>query len=111
MKSSSPLLLSEALPQLSGELDRLLRAENRPELADQLSSLRIVDRCRCGDDFCATFYAKARSDGAWGPDHETLALDEVASGMLNVDVAGGRIVAVEALFRDDVRARLIQLLG
>lgn len=111
MTLSSPLLLSEALPQLSSELDTLLRAGQRPELADQLSSLHIVDRCRCGDDFCATFYARARPAGAWGPDHETLALDEVATGMLNVDVAGGRIVAVEALYRDDVRARLIELLG
>lgn len=43
MSSTPRLLLTEALPQLSRELDGLLRAEQRPKLADQLSSLRIVE--------------------------------------------------------------------
>ena len=50
------MLLRETLPLLAEELERLLRNEGELQLAEQVSGLQIVDRCRCGDDFCASFY-------------------------------------------------------
>lgn len=40
----------------SEELRGLLMQQGERELAAQVLSLRIVDRCRRGDDFCAMFY-------------------------------------------------------
>ena len=47
------MLVSEAFPELSEELRELLRNKREAELAEQISELKLVDRCRCGDDFCA----------------------------------------------------------
>ncbi|HZU42947.1 MAG TPA: hypothetical protein VE994_09770 [Terriglobales bacterium] len=50
------LLLANTLPAFAAELQRLLTEAAEPELAAQVPGLAILDRCRCGDDFCATFY-------------------------------------------------------
>jgi len=99
----------DLVPDLAAELARLLQAAGRRDLADQLSTLRIVERCRCRDDFCATFYTAPPPRGAWGPGHETVALhpDE---GYLNIDVLNGQIVSVEVLYRNNVRDLLRTLL-
>lgn len=68
--------------------------------------LRIVDRCRCGDDICAAFYGRRKPTGAYGPNHRNVALTP-EEGMLIVDVVDEKLTCVEVLFRDDVR-RLIQ---
>jgi len=47
-------LLEESLPELAGELKLLLATAGEEELASQISSLRLIDRCRCDDSFCAT---------------------------------------------------------
>ena len=49
-------VLGQVLPTLVTELEKLLRAAGDSELADQVSDLPLVARCRCGDDFCATLY-------------------------------------------------------
>ncbi len=36
-------------------------------------------------------------------------LESAETGMINIDLVGGRIVEVEALYRDDVRAALAKL--
>ncbi|MEQ1352774.1 MAG: hypothetical protein ABLT11_02085 [Candidatus Acidiferrum sp.] len=66
----------------------------------------IVDRCRCGDDFCATFYVQPKPEGAYGPGHHNIDLNP-DKGMLIVDVVDGNIVAVQALYRDAFRRKLI----
>ena len=43
-------LLSELLPWFANELAQLLREVDEPELASQVPTLAIHDRCRCGDD-------------------------------------------------------------
>jgi hypothetical protein len=48
--------LAEILPSLASELQELLSNHGEAELAAQISELAIVDRCRCGDDFCSSFY-------------------------------------------------------
>ena len=107
--SQGPLLLESALPDFALELRRLLEREDRADLARQVAGLRLVDRCRCGDDFCATFYTASKRGGAWGPDHETIVLPSADSGMINIDLVAGRIVEVEVLYREDLRAVLATL--
>src|SRR5206468_6841739 len=40
---------------------------NEEELAETISALSVVDRCRCGDAFCAMIYTAPRPAGASGP--------------------------------------------
>ncbi|HEX8920747.1 MAG TPA: hypothetical protein VF766_04685 [Pyrinomonadaceae bacterium] len=108
MKRAKPLL-REAMPELAGELESLLRKNEEAELARQVAGLRIIDRCRCGDDFCATIYAAPKPRAAWGAGHETIALDP-DEGYMNVDLLNGNIVEVEVLFRDEIRDQLLKLL-
>jgi hypothetical protein len=71
--------------------------------------LRIVDRCRCGDDFCASFYTQPKPKGAYGPGYRNIALTP-AKGMLILDVVDGVIANVEVLYRNDIREKLLALL-
>ena len=108
MKESEQLL-KDSLPEFTTELESLLVASNETDLAAQIGELRLVDRCRCGDWFCATFYCTPRPPGAWGPRHRTICLDPI-QGMINVDTVDGRIVEIEVLHRDDVREKLLKLM-
>jgi hypothetical protein len=97
------------MPDLASELETLLTQEAEPNLASQVQKLRIIDRCRCGDNFCATFYTVPKPAGAWGPGHRTIELG-CKTGMLILDVVNDRITCVEVLDRDDVRRKLHELL-
>ena len=99
------LTLAGSLPDLAQELQRLLLAENEPALAAQVPDLQIMSRCHCGDDFCATFYTKAKPRGAYGPGLRNVAL-EPESGYLVLDVVDDRIVGVEVLYRDEIREKI-----
>jgi hypothetical protein len=99
-------MLIELLPALAQELQQLLIEEGESALAAQVPGLRIVDRCRCGDDFCSTFYVRPKPTGAYGTNHRNVALTP-KEGMLILDVVDEQIECVEVLYRDDVR-RLIQ---
>jgi hypothetical protein len=103
------LLLTDTLPEFAAELQQLLIEKGERELAAQVPGLVILDRCRCGDDFCATFYTQPKPAGAYGPSHRnvTLTPDE---GMLILDVVAGEIACVEVLDRKDVREKLDALL-
>ena len=98
-------LLTTVLPDFSRELQALLH--RAPELAASVDQLRIVDRCRCGDDFCATFYTEPPPEGAFGPRHRTISF-EVTDAVI-LDVVEGRIVCVEVLDRPNVRSRLLKV--
>ena len=100
--------LQEAMPELADELTGLLMKDGETKLAQQVPSLRIVDRCRCGDDFCSTIYTAPRPKGAWGNNHETIALDP-NEGCMIIDISGGNIVEIEILYRNQIRERLLQL--
>ena len=101
-------LLQESLPDLADELTSLLRKKNEKELLEKVPLLRLVDRCRCGDDFCATLYTAPKPKGAYGPNHESLSLDP-SSGQLILDLVDRKIVCIEILFREDLRSRILQL--
>jgi hypothetical protein len=95
-------LLRDLLPSLARELRDLLLKQGESDLAGQVWGLRIVDRCRCGDDFCATFYVQPKPEGAYGPTHRNISLEPI-EGMLILDVIDDKIACVEVLYRDEVR--------
>src|ERR1700690_2778995 len=97
--------LAASLPDLAQELQRLLMAQNEPALAAQVPDLRIVDRCPCHDDFCAKFYVQPKPEGAYGPGHFSVDLDP-KKGWIVMDVGDDRIVAVEVLYRDEIREKI-----
>jgi hypothetical protein len=98
--------LAETLPDFALELQQLLVKACEPELAAQIPGLVILDRCRCGDDFCSSFYTKPKPEGRYGPNHDCMDLD-ADEGMVLLDVVAGKIAHVEVLNRDDVRRKLI----
>ena len=98
-----------SLGAFSSELERPIRDAGETVLAEQIANLAIVDRCRCGDSFCSTFYVMPKPPGAYGPGHRNVALDP-QQGMVILDVVNEKIAAVEVLYRDDVRDSLVKLL-
>lgn len=79
--------------------------KGEPELAAQVSGLMILERCRCRDDFCATFYTQPKPKGSFGPGHRNVALTP-EQGMVILDVVSGQIACAEVLERNDVRQTL-----
>jgi len=99
------LLLVDVLPAFATELQQLLEEKGEPELAAQVPVLMIFDRCRCGNDFCATFYTQPKPRGSFGSGHRNVVLtpDE---GMLILDVVEQAIACVEVLDRDEIGRKL-----
>ena len=101
-------LLQDTLPDLADELTAFLRSQNEMDLAEQVPLLRLVDRCRCGDGFCATLYTAPKPEGAYGPNHESIPLNS-SSGQLILDLVDRKIMCLEILFREELRGRVLQL--
>ncbi|MBN8733644.1 MAG: hypothetical protein J0L64_24130 [Acidobacteria bacterium] len=97
------------MPELAAELRALLLASDDSHLAGQVEHLRVIDRCRCGDSFCATLYTAPIPEGSYGPTHRNVVLDP-AAGMIVLDVVEERIVCVEILYRDELRSQILHLL-
>jgi hypothetical protein len=102
------MLLTETLPEFAQELQRLLQ-DQKPELAVQVLTLKIVGACGYGDDFCASFYTQPKPERAYGPGHDSVLLDTAAPGMLILDIVDGVISFVEVLYRPDIRQKLVDL--
>ncbi|HEX4074118.1 MAG TPA: hypothetical protein VHX49_01825 [Candidatus Acidoferrales bacterium] len=98
--------IEELFPYLSQELQSLLVAQGEPDLAAQVHQLRIFDRCRCFDDYCATFYTKPKPRGGFGSGHRGVPLAS-AKGELILDVVDDVIAAVEVFHRDDIRREIL----
>jgi len=93
-------LVRERLPAFAAELDRLLREEGRPDLAEQLPGLRIRALCTCEVEGCGSFYT-GRPIKRWFRRGK-----QVAVGDAVVDTIDGEIVFVEVLGRPEIRASL-----
>lgn len=107
--SRLPVPLLDLLPDFASELDRALRADDADDLADQVRGLSITAVCRCGDDFCSSFYTGPRPDGPWGQTHRNV-VPEVAFGMIVLDVVDDQIRYVEVLDRADVKSIIATLI-
>jgi hypothetical protein len=94
---------------MASELGGLLQRSGEDQLAKTVGGLVVVDRCQCGDDFCATLYTALRPQGAWGEGHRSVPLDP-QRGFLILDVFNERIVEVEVLYRDEIRESLLTLM-
>lgn len=92
--------MSEQLPELAAELEERLLAAGRPDLAEQIPSLRISLMCPCEIESCGSFYT-ARPMKRWFRRGK-----QVPVGDLVVDTIDGEIVFVEVLGRPDIRDAL-----
>ena len=101
-------LLARLLPELTAELRALILAGDEPQLAGEVERLRVIDRCRCGDSFCATLYTAPQPKGSYGPSHRNVVLDP-ATGMIVLDVVDERIVCIEILYCDELQRRIHHL--
>ena len=97
--------VKDLLPKFFNELTNALAHVARPELAEQLVQLRVVDRCDCGDRNCAHFYTAPKPIGPYGPGHANLVLP-VKRGLVVLDIVDGLILGIEVLDRPDVKAPL-----
>jgi hypothetical protein len=79
------------------------------DLATHVPELMILERCRCGDDICATFYTQPKPKGGFGPGHRNMRLMP-EEGMLILDIVAGEISCIEVLDRADVRQKLFSAL-
>lgn len=98
--------LANVAPELVAELQHLLLQQGEAALVEQVAELALVDRCRCGDSLCSSFHTVPQSVGFRRQRHRTIPLRSEI-GILTVDVIGSRIVHVEVLRRDDIRAKII----
>ena len=100
---------TDAFPAFATELRRLLEEQGELNLGAQVPNLLILDRCRCGDDICGTFYTKPKPIGGFGPGHRNVRLMP-EYGMLILDVVAEEIACVEVLDRNEVRRQLDEAL-
>ena len=107
MEHTTRPLLCDVLPDLAEELTAGLVSIGREDLAQQVPSLRVWDRCGCGDSFCNSFYVGPRPMAAWSDegDHEN-EMPDVDRGMVVLDVVSGAIRYIEVLGRPEIRAAL-----
>ncbi len=102
-------LVAHVVPGLVEELDRLLREQGRPDLADQLPGLRITAACRCDVEGCGSFHT-GRPIKRWFRRGKQVPVGED----IVLDTIDGEIVYVEVLNRPDVGeavARSVSLPG
>jgi hypothetical protein len=57
-------LFKDEFPRLAAALEQELGRESEPALAKQVRTLAIAERCRYGDEFCASFFTAADSSAA-----------------------------------------------
>jgi hypothetical protein len=93
-------LVRDVLPGLAAELERSLGELGRPNLAEQVPSLRIRAVCPCEVEGCGSF-STALPMKRWFRRGK-----QVPVGDLVVDTIDGEIVFIEVLGRPDIRDAL-----
>lgn len=102
-----PRLLSDLAPEFAAELAALLSARGEPILAGSITTLPVVELCRCSDRRCASFYTIPRFAANWRWPQGGSRLDlDASAGTIRVDTAGGQIVSVEVLDRPQLATTL-----
>lgn len=103
------LTVKSGLKAFAEELELALRNQGHPVLAQQVEHLPLLDRCRCGDSSCSTFYTAAKPAGTYGSRHSNTVVQSPV-GMIILDVVDGEIRCVEVLDRPDVQKVLTAVL-
>lgn len=106
--NSHPHLLSNALPEFAVELTSLLKQSGADDLADQVSDLLIVDRCRCDEPDCGAFFVHSEPKKTWVEEHEDIKLYPETGERLIVEVCKRRIVGVELIGRESIHRKLAE---
>jgi hypothetical protein len=101
--------IGELFPAFEKELAASITAQGRKDLAEDIGSLAVLDRCRCGETWCAHFYTAPRPEGAYGPGLVSMHL-EALEGTIVLDVVDDRIMGIEVLDRADLKAVLDEYL-
>lgn len=99
--------LKKHKPNLAKELETGLREIGETALASSVSSLEIVDRCRCGDKGCGTFYTLEKK--IW-IGKKLNQLVPVLEGLYAIDVYEDKIACIEILDRNDVENKLNEMI-
>lgn len=92
-------LLRQRWPVFAAELDAALGAAGEKRLRRGAERLRVVEPCRCKDDFCQSFRTVPATGKPYGPGHFNVWLEPPWPGYLVLDVVGDQIVYVEVLYR------------
>lgn len=100
--------LAHELPEFSRELAEGLIAEGRPDLADSIYNIEIIDRCLCEVPGCLTFYAVPKVTAPTWPD-ECERIIPCVRGVTCVHFVGSSVVWIEAVGRLEECERLKQL--
>jgi hypothetical protein len=94
------------MPEFAAELSVLLAQQDETTLAESVAGLWVLDRCRCGAEYCATIYTL-------NPDAEYtdgLSLFPKDRSVIYIDTVDGNIACIEALDLPEVRKKLLALL-
>jgi hypothetical protein len=88
-------LVAEAMPRFAEELERALREQGEPRLAEQVPGLKLVERCACGNESCRSFYT-AMPMKRWFRRGRQVPVEGLP-GHVVVDLIDGEIVYVEVV--------------
>ena len=99
MTANGSPLVSEKWPHLGAELATALGDEGESDLANQVDTLHVLERCGCADDFCQSFYTAPKPTGAYGSGRRNVCLSPFKPGYLILDVVNDAIMYVEVLYR------------
>ena len=97
--------LVDLSPAFAAEMVTALKlSEADSDLAAQVPTLEVWERCSCADEFCASFSTGPGPRGTWSDDgeHQNVEL-AVDTGMAILDVVDRVIRYVEVLDRPDLK--------
>lgn len=100
--------LIRVMPDVADELNAGFKEIGRYDLAAKVAGLELVDRCRCENEFCATFYTQPKASLAKPKEVEELIIP--MQGLMCIQLDRGQVVWVELLYRPEVREKLKILL-
>lgn len=96
--------LEDVWPDLASELRKGLLVAEKPDLAGQISELRIEATCGCGDRFCQSIHTIPPSDKPYPDPTYTIEV-----GDIQVDVAQGNICYIEIMDHDELESSFEEL--
>ena len=94
------------MPFLAHELSEGLEKIGERKLAQTISNVDILDRCKCDSEGCGAFYTC--EEYKWSG-KELRKVTPNVKGLFSIDVLENEIVCIEFMGRTDVRDRLVAM--